>query len=111
MHLPFQTIDWAAVPEELHPGESGTASWRTLQYPGLRVRLVTYSAGYRADHWCRKGHIVHCVSGVFVSELEDGSAHTLHAGDSYIVSDGASAHRSVTEGGAQLLIIDGDFLA
>ncbi|GAA4338828.1 DHCW motif cupin fold protein [Flaviaesturariibacter amylovorans] len=110
MHLPFQTIDWTQVHEEFHPGDSGTASWRTLQFPGLRVRLVTYSPGYRADHWCQKGHIVHCLEGSFVSEMEDGSAHTLQAGDSYIVSDDASSHRSVTEGGARLLIIDGDFL-
>ncbi|MGV2482002.1 UNVERIFIED_CONTAM: DHCW motif cupin fold protein, partial [Salmonella enterica subsp. enterica serovar Weltevreden] len=74
------------------------------------IRKVDYSAGYLADHWCRKGHIVHCLEGEFVSELENGETVTLSKGMTYVVSDELSSHRSVSAQGVQLLIIDGDFL-
>jgi hypothetical protein len=107
---PFQAIDWGLVRRTEHKGESGTSFWRTLELPGLRVRVVEYSAGYLADHWCRLGHVVHCLDGEFVNELEDGGRTVMTKGMTYVVSDGASSHRSRTEKGATLLIIDGDFL-
>ncbi|MFT3793975.1 DHCW motif cupin fold protein [Flavobacterium sp.] len=108
--IPFQTINWDEILETEHIGETGTSFWKTLQFDGLRLRLVTYSAGYFANHWCQKGHIVHCLEGAFVSELETGEKITLTQGMSYIVSDDASSHRSFSENGVKLLIIDGDFL-
>ncbi len=108
--IPYQVIDWTSVPHTVHPGERGTARWRTLQLPGLRIRIVEYSPGYLADHWCAKGHIVHCLEGEFVSELQGGGESLLRKGMSYVVSDDASRHRSRTETGATLLIVDGDFL-
>lgn len=110
MNIPFQTINWSAIPKEEHKGEAGTSFWQTIQFEGLRVRVVEYSAGYLADHWCRKGHIVHCLEGEFVSELENGEFISLSKGMSYIVSDDLSSHRSVSKNGVKLLIIDGDFL-
>jgi len=110
-NIDFQTIDWSEIIKTIHPGETGEASWQTVQFPGLRVRVVEYSAGYLADHWCQKGHIVHCLEGEFVSELESGEEFTLTAGMAYVVSDGLSSHRSVSKDGVKLLIIDGDFLA
>ena len=110
MNIPFQTIDWPAVAVEEHAGITGTAYWRTLQLGGLRIRMVEYSAGYLADHWCRKGHIVHCLSGSFVNELEAGGQNLMTAGSTYVVTDEMSSHRSKTETGAMLLIVDGDFL-
>lgn len=106
----FQTIDWDAVPKIEYPGESGAAWWKTAEFNGLRVRLVEYSAGYLADHWCQKGHIVHCLSGKFVTEQENGEKLTLLAGQTYIVSDDQSSHRSLSKEGVKLLIIDGNFL-
>lgn len=108
--IPFQTIDWDIVLRTEHPGETGTAYWQTLQFYGLRVRIVEYTKGYLADHWCRKGHIVHCLEGEFVSELENGEVFRLTKGMSYIVSDELSSHRSSTTDGVKLMIIDGDFL-
>jgi hypothetical protein len=108
--IPFQTINWQNIAKTEHPGETGTAFWQTVNFDGLRLRIVEYSAGYVADHWCQKGHIVQCLEGDFTSELKNGEAFVLTAGMTYIVSDDLSSHRSVTENGVKLLIIDGDFL-
>ncbi len=110
-NIPFQTIDWNSIPKATHPGTTGTALWQTLQFDGLRIRLVEYSKGYLADHWCQKGHIVYCLEGEFITELETGESFHLTKGMSYIVSDELSSHRSVTKNGVKLLIVDGDFLS
>lgn len=109
-NIPFQSIDWSLVPATEHKGETGTAFWQTIQYEGLRIRIVKYSAGYLADHWCSKGHIVHCLEGEFTSELQDGCKSVFTKGMTYVVSDDLSSHRSISENGVKLLIIDGDFL-
>lgn len=108
--IPFQTIDWTNIEKTEHKGETGTSYWQTIQLSGLRIRLVEYSKGYLADHWCSKGHIVYCLEGEFVSELQTGELFTLSKGMSYIVSDNASSHRSIAAENVKLLIIDGDFL-
>jgi quercetin dioxygenase-like cupin family protein len=108
--IPYQNIDWSQVEKTEHKGITGVAYWQTIQFQGLRIRLVEYSDGYLADHWCTKGHIVHCLEGEFVSELESGEKTILTPGMSYVVSDNASSHRSSTTHGVKLLIIDGDFL-
>ena len=110
INIPFQTIDWSKIEKTEHKGETGTSFWQTIQFSGLRVRKVEYSKGYLADHWCQKGHIVHCLEGDFISELENGEQFILSKGMTYIVSDNLSSHRSVTAKGVILLIIDGDFL-
>jgi quercetin dioxygenase-like cupin family protein len=109
-NIPFQAINWNSIDKVEYKGETGTAYWRTLQFEGLRIRMVEYSPGYLADHWCEKGHIVHCLEGEFISELKSGTAVRLVAGESYVVSDEMSAHRSVSANGVKLLIVDGDFL-
>lgn len=111
MNIPFQTIDWTSIPKTEHKGDTGLAWWQTLQFQGLRVRIVEYSKDYLADHWCEKGHIVHCLEGEFTSELSTGEKFHLTKGMTYIVSDELSSHRSLSSAGVKLLIIDGDFLA
>ena len=108
--IPYQTIDWAEIPKIEYKGEKGTAFWQTVQFAGLRIRIVEYSKGYLADHWCKKGHIVHCLGGEFVSELQNGEKFSLKKGMTYVVSDDLSSHRSKTEDGVKVMIIDGDFL-
>lgn len=108
--IPFQQTDWESIPATVHKGETGEAYWRTKEYAGLRIRRVEYSAGYKADHWCEKGHIVYCLEGEMVTELSNGSSHLIKKGMSYEVSDGMSSHRSTSEHGATILIIDGAFL-
>lgn len=109
-NIPFQTIDWDNIPATEHKGDTGIAYWKTKQFDGLRIRIVEYSDGYLADHWCAKGHIVHCLEGEFTSELKNGEKTILKAGDTYVVSDDLSLHRSSTHKKVKLLIIDGDFL-
>lgn len=109
-NIPFQNIDWSNIPKIEYKGETGIATWQTQQFEGLRLRIVEYSAGYVADHWCQKGHIVHCLKGEVTNELEDKTSSILKEGMTYIVSDELSSHRSVTKDGVKLLIIDGDFL-
>lgn len=108
--IPFQVIDWNTINTTQKNGIQGTTAARIMQFAGLKLRIVTYSPGYLADHWCQKGHIVHCLEGEFVTEQEHGEAYTLKEGMTYIVSDNMSTHRSRTEKGVKLLIIDGDFL-
>lgn len=104
--IPFGTTDWSQLAPTGHRGESGCAYWRTQQFGALRVRMVEYSPGYVADHWCSKGHILLCVEGELHTELEDGRQFVLRPGMSYQVADNAEPHRSHTTHGARLFIVD-----
>jgi len=104
--LPFGTTDWSRIEPSEHHGETGVAYWRTRTFGDIRVRMVEYTPGYRADHWCVKGHIVLCLAGELRTELEDGRINVLRPGDSYQVADNAEPHRSFTHEGAKLFIVD-----
>lgn len=104
--VPFGTTDWSRVQETVHPGESGTAYWRTIEQGNIRVRMVRYSPGYVADHWCSRGHVLLVLTGELITELQDGSMHTLRPGMSYQVAQDAAPHRSRTAAGATLFIVD-----
>ena len=105
--LAFTVTDWSNVEPSVHPGETGQALWRTLNIGELRVRMVEYSPGYLADHWCDRGHVLYVVTGELDTELRDGRRFTLKPGMSYQVSDfGDAAHRSSTKMGATLFIVD-----
>jgi hypothetical protein len=104
--LPFGTTDWSTIEPTVHAGETGTATWRTQSFGNIRVRMVEYSAGYLADHWCTKGHILLCLDGDLHTELEDGRVFELTPGMSYQVADGAEPHRSSTVGGVRLFVVD-----
>ena len=104
--IPFGTTDWNTVEATEHAGETGMARWRTRQFGTVRVRMVEYSPGYRADHWCEKGHILLCLAGELETELSDGRTFRLVPGVSYQVADAAEPHRSSTRIGATLFIVD-----
>ncbi len=104
--IPFASTDWEKVERTERKGESGVAHWRTQNFGNIRVRIVEYSPGYLADHWCAKGHILFCLEGELLTELEDGRKFVLKPGMSYQVADNAEAHRSATEMGAKLFIVD-----
>jgi hypothetical protein len=104
--FPFQTLDWSTVPGEEHKGETGMAYWQTMMMNNIRIRKVEYSAGYKANHWCSKGHVLLCMEGEMITELEDGRAMQLKKGMCYFVGDNNEAHRSSTHAGCQLFIVD-----
>lgn len=104
--IPFGTTDWSSVERTEHKGATGLAYWRTRQFDSIRVRMVEYTPGYLADHWCEKGHILLCIEGELHTELEGGGTYTLKPGMSYQVADGAEPHRSYTKVGAKLFIVD-----
>jgi hypothetical protein len=105
-NIPFGTTNWSQIPPTEHQGETGVAIWRTQQFDDIRVRMVEYSPGYVADHWCKKGHILLCLEGELHTELVDGRKFVLTPGISYQVADEAEAHRSSTQTGAKLFIVD-----
>jgi quercetin dioxygenase-like cupin family protein len=105
-NIPFSVINWSEVERTEYRGEKGVAYWRTQQFDGMRVRMVEYSPGYLADHWCSKGHILLCLEGELETQLKDGRQVTLTPGMSYQVADNAEPHRSYTEVGAKLFIVD-----
>jgi hypothetical protein len=104
--VPFGITDWSALEPELHPGVTGIAWWRTCHFGTTRVRMVEYTPGYLADHWCWRGHVLLCLEGELQTELEDGRQFTLTAGMSYQVGNDMEGHRSSTRVGAKLFIVD-----
>ncbi len=104
--FPFQTLDWSAIDAVVQPGITGTATRKTFQMGDIRIRMAEYSANYFADHWCHKGHIIYCISGEMVTELEDGRQFTLSQGMTYHVGDNSEAHRSRSVNGCTLFVVD-----
>jgi hypothetical protein len=104
---PFSATDWSQVPMVEHPGERGSAFWRTRNVGRVRIRMVEYTPGYIADHWCSRGHILYVIEGELETEVKGGGRFLLHAGMSYEVSDSEEQpHRSSTSTGAKLFIVD-----
>ena len=104
--IPFGTTDWSKIDQTQHAGTTGMATWRTSKFGDIRVRMVDYTPGYLADHWCEKGHILLCLEGSLTTELADGRVFVLNPGMSYQVADGAEPHRSHTDVGARLFVVD-----
>jgi quercetin dioxygenase-like cupin family protein len=109
MHIPlhsFETLDWLTIPKEEHPGITGTAYWQTVMVGDIRIRMVEYAAGYAADHWCSKGHIIFCIDGEMETELKDGRKFILKKGMTYHVGDNSDDHRTSSVTGCRLFIVD-----
>ena len=105
-NFPFQTLDWYSVPKEEHKGETGSAYWQVIRINEIRVRMVEYSPGYKADHWCKKGHIIYCIAGEMDTELKDGRVMRLSKGMCYFVGDNNEEHRTSSLNGCKLFIVD-----
>jgi len=104
--VPFMTTDWSKVQPTKHSGISGVAFWRTVEQGNIRVRMVEYSPGYEADHWCRRGHVLLVLEGELITDLENGTQVILTPGTSYQVAENEAAHKSHTSTGAKLFIVD-----
>ena len=104
--FPFQTLDWSSVPKEEHKGDTGIAYWQIQQVNDIRVRMVEYTPGYPADHWCSKGHTILCLEGQIETELKDGRIMKLTKDMCYFVGDDNEAHRTSAKNGCRLFIVD-----
>ena len=105
--LPTGVTDWSTLDASSQRGETGSATIKSRQLGDLQLRLVSYSAGYLADHWCHKGHIVFVIAGSAIIEHEDGRCYELSAGMAYHVSDNERApHRLTSHEGASVFILD-----
>ncbi|MFA0888065.1 MAG: DHCW motif cupin fold protein [Synergistales bacterium] len=105
--VPFVTVNWKDIEPTVHKGDTGQALWRTFEQGNIRVRMVEYSPGYRADHWCARGHVLLVLEGRLTTELKDGRVFELLPGMSYHAEDDAqNPHRSWTSVGARLFIVD-----
>jgi quercetin dioxygenase-like cupin family protein len=103
---PFTTVNWSKIEKEKHNGEKGFALWQTIMMSDIRIRMVEYSAGYIADHWCSKGHVIYCIKGKMTTALQDGRKMKLKKGMSYHVGDNSEAHRTSSKKGCKLFIVD-----
>jgi len=106
LKIPFHTTEWENIKTAQHPGETGFAIWKTVHIGNIRLRHVEYSLNYMADHWCSKGHILFCIIGEMTTELQDGRKFILKEGTSYQVGDNMEAHRSFSQKGCKLFIVD-----
>ncbi|ASL48762.1 hypothetical protein bAD24_p00275 (plasmid) [Burkholderia sp. AD24] len=104
---PFTVTTWNDIPATQHPGQTGAAFWRSFNAGDMWVRMIEYTAGYLANHWCGRGHVLFVLAGELLTELKDGRTFLLTEGMSYHVSDfGDAAHRSSTRTGVRLFIVD-----
>ena len=104
--VPFTVVDWNNVEPEEHSGEKGKAIWKVFKQGNIRVRIVEYTPGYLADHWCKKGHVIYVLEGEMTTELENGRKFVTKSGCSYQVADNDGAHRTFTKTGVKLFIVD-----
>jgi quercetin dioxygenase-like cupin family protein len=104
--FPFTTTDWSTIEPTEHAGETGKAFWRTVHAGEVRIRMVEYTPGYKADHWCSKGHVILVLEGELLTTLQDGRKVLLTPGMTYHVQDDGEAHCSETKSGAKLFIVD-----
>jgi quercetin dioxygenase-like cupin family protein len=104
--FPFSITDFDTIEPEIHNGVTGFAEWRIIAKDDVRIRLVKYSENYLADHWCSKGHIIYCIEGEMETELKDGRKFLLQKGQLYTVGDNSDAHRSYSDKGCTIFIVD-----
>ncbi len=103
---PFKTFNWQKIEKIKYPGEKGFAHWQTVMMGDIRIRMVEYSVGYIADHWCNKGHVIYCIKGKMTTALQDGRKMKLKKGMTYHVGDNSEAHRTSSKKGCKLFIVD-----
>jgi hypothetical protein len=85
--IPFSVIDWANIAPQEHKGEAGTSFWRVVEQGNVRIRKVEYSAGFRSDHWCPRGHIGLVLEGELMIDLKDGRHFVLGPGQGFEAAD------------------------
>ena len=104
---PFTVTDFQAIAPVEHRGETGTSTWRVFERGNVRARVVDYSAGFRSDHWCPRGHVFYVLEGGFGIVLKDGRRFLLGPGMGFEAGDDAgNPHLGYSEKGARVFIVD-----
>jgi hypothetical protein len=105
--IPFTVTRWDTIPKEEYPGETGTSYWQVFQAGDLRVRMVEYSAGFKSDHFCPRGHVLLVLEGEFFIRLKNGEEHRMTAGTSFQAGDDeTNPHLAYSHTGARVFIVD-----
>jgi len=106
-NVPFTLTDWAYIKPVEHKGESGTSFWQTVETGNIRVRIVEYSTGFIADHYCERGHVVLVLEGALQIKLKDGQSFRLKSGMGFKVADDMNnPHTVISDSGAKVFIVD-----
>ncbi len=107
INIPFQQTHWNSIPKVEHIGETGTSFWKVKEIANFRMRIVEYSRNFKADHWCKKGHLLYVLKGVIEIEMKNGETYQLGEADSFVVGDDRqNPHIISSDFGAKVLIID-----
>ncbi len=104
--VPSKVIAWESLPVTVMPGATGSAQVWTSQSGEVALRRIEFSAGYRADHWCAKGHLALVLAGSLIIEFQDGRSFDVAAGSSFQIGDGDGLHRAYTDDGATIFSVD-----
>ncbi|MBX3163535.1 MAG: DHCW motif cupin fold protein [Bacteroidetes bacterium] len=99
-------INWENIPTEKANGITGFVLAKTIELPAFKIRELSFSENYEADHWCEKGHIIYVISGELIIAYNDGTHITIPTGNSLILGDNISSHKAKTKTETQILIID-----
>ena len=103
----FTITDWDKIKPIEYKGEIGTSFWRTIESRNIRVRIVEYSAGFKSNHFCSKGHILLVLEGTLYLEIKNGRIVTLDEGMSFLVGDSEkNFHLAFSKTGAKVFIVD-----
>jgi quercetin dioxygenase-like cupin family protein len=105
-NVPLCVTDWKVLKTAEQSGETGNSFSRTFEQGNIRVRMVEYSPGYLADHWCSRGHVLLVLEGEIVMELKNGKRFPMRPGTSFQVADNDEPHRVFTKSGAKVFIVD-----
>ena len=103
----YSLIDWQNVESTEVKGITGHAFWKTKKFNDLRIRIIEKSPGYRADHYCKKGHVIYVIDGEMVIDFENGEKFSVSAGQTVFLGDDPEfGHSTFTENGIKYFIID-----
>jgi len=106
-HVPYNSINWSNINPVEHKGESGTSFWQTVETGNIRVRIVEYSKGFVADHFCERGHVGLVLEGELQIKLKDRKTFQLKLGMSFLLADDkTNPHTVISDNGAKIFIID-----
>lgn len=105
--VPYALIDWQNVESAEVKGITGNAFWKTKKFNDLRIRIIEKSPGYRADHYCKKGHVIYVIEGEMEIYFENDEKFSVSTGQTVFLGDDPEfGHCTFTEKGIKYFIID-----